>query len=41
MLVPDNLKTGVIKNTHSELLLNKSYQELAEHYGTAKGQRHG
>ena len=31
----DNLKTGVIKNTKSELVLNRSYQELAEHYGTA------
>jgi len=35
ILVPDNLKTGVIKNTVSELILNKSYQEMAEHYGTA------
>jgi transposase len=35
ILVPDNLKTGVIKNTKSEIVLNKSYQELAEHYGTA------
>lgn len=35
MLVPDNLKTGVIKHTRSELVINKSYQELAEHYGTA------
>ena len=35
ILVPDNLKTGVIKNTRSELVLNKAYQELAEHYGTA------
>ena len=32
---PDNLKTGVIKNTKSELVLNRSYQEMAEHYGTA------
>jgi len=32
---PDNLKTGVIKNTKSELVLNRTYQELAEHYGTA------
>lgn len=31
----DNLKTGVVKNTRSEVLLNKSYQEMAEHYGTA------
>jgi transposase len=35
ILVPDNLKTGVIKNTRSEIVLNRSYQELAEHYGTA------
>lgn len=35
ILVPDNLKTGVIKHTKSEIVLNKSYHELAEHYGTA------
>jgi transposase len=35
ILVPDNLKTGVIKNTRAELQLNRTYQELAEHYGTA------
>jgi transposase len=35
MLIPDNLKTGVIKNTQSETVLNKAYQEMAEHYGTA------
>jgi len=35
ILVPDNLKTGVIKNTREEILLNRTYQELAEHYGTA------
>lgn len=35
ILTPDNLKTGVIKNTRSDLILNKSYQEMAEHYGTA------
>jgi transposase len=35
ILVPDNLKTGVTKHTRSELVLNRSYQELAEHYGTA------
>jgi len=35
ILVPDNLKTGVIKHTRTELLMNRSYQELAEHYGTA------
>ena len=35
ILVPDNLKTGVIKNTKTDLVLNRTYQELAEHYGTA------
>jgi transposase len=35
ILVPDNLKTGVIKHTKTELVLNRSYQEMAEHYGTA------
>jgi len=35
MLVPDNLKTGVIKNSNAELILNKTYQEMAEHYDTA------
>jgi transposase len=35
ILVPDNLKTGVIKNSKTELILNKAYQEMAEHYGTA------
>ncbi len=31
----DNLKTGVLHHGRSEIELNKSYQELAEHYGTA------
>lgn len=31
----DNLKTGVNKNGRNEVELNKSYQELAEHYSTA------
>jgi transposase len=35
ILVPDNLKTGVVKNTRTETTLNRSYQEMAEHYGTA------
>ena len=35
ILVPDNLKTGVEKVTKSETLINKTYQEMAEHYGTA------
>lgn len=35
ILVPDNLKTGIIKNTRNELQLNRSYQEMAEYYDTA------
>ncbi|KPU42712.1 integrase core domain protein [Oxobacter pfennigii] len=35
ILVPDNLKTGVIKNTRIELVLNRSYHEMAEYYQTA------
>lgn len=35
ILTPDNLKTGVTKNTRSELVPNKIYHEMAEHYGTA------
>lgn len=31
----DNLKTGVVRHGHDEVELNKSYQELAEHYSTA------
>lgn len=31
----DNLKTGVQKHGKDEVILNKAYQELAEHYGTA------
>jgi transposase len=35
IIVPDNLKTGVTKRTKAEIILNRSYQEMAEHYGTA------
>lgn len=35
LLIPDNLKTGVSKNTRYETVLNRSYQELAEYYNTA------
>jgi len=35
LLIPDNLKVGVIKNTRYETVINRSYQELAEYYGTA------
>jgi transposase len=32
--VPDNLKTGVVRPCRYEPQLHRSYQELAEHYGT-------
>lgn len=35
ILTPDNLKTGVLKNSRTETIINKAYQEMAEHYGTA------
>ncbi len=35
ILAPDNLKTGVIKVEWYTPVINKSYHELAEHYGTA------
>ena len=35
LLVPDNLKTGITKNTRYETILNRTYQEMAEYYGTA------
>ena len=35
LLIPDNLKTGVTKNSRYETVLNRSYQEMAEHYDTA------
>ena len=35
LLVPDNLKTGVISNKkYEDPVLNKSYQEMADHYDT-------
>lgn len=34
ILRPDNLKTGVIKNTSEEVLINHTYHDMAEHYGT-------
>jgi transposase len=33
--VPDNLKTGVISNTKDKTVINRTYQEMAEHYDTA------
>jgi len=35
ILTPDNLKVGITSNTRSEVVINKTYQEMAEHYGTA------
>lgn len=34
MLVPDNLKTGVQKPSWHTPLINRTYQEMAEHYDT-------
>ena len=35
LLVPDNLKSAVTKACRYEPILNRSYQEFLEHYGTA------
>jgi len=35
ILVPDNLKTAVIKHGKYDVLLNRTYNEMAEHYRTA------
>jgi len=35
ILVPDNLKTGVDKVTRTETVINRNYQDMAQHYGTA------
>ena len=35
LLIPDNLRTGVTKNTRLDTIINRSYTELADHYGTA------
>lgn len=35
LLVPDNLKTGVVTNSRYETVLNRSYDELASYYDTA------
>jgi transposase len=34
-ITPDNLKTGVTSNTRTATVINKTYQEMAEYYGTA------
>ena len=36
LLIPDNCKTATTANARYETVLNRSYQELAEYYGTAK-----
>lgn len=35
LLIPDNLTTGVTSNTIYETVVNKSYQDLSDHYNTA------
>lgn len=35
LVVPDNLKSGVTKPSYYEPQLNRTYEELGEHYGTA------
>ena len=35
ILIPDNLKTGVIRNSRYDTVINKSYSEMAEYYDTA------
>ena len=34
ILTPDNLKTGITKHTRDELIINSTYQDMAEYYGT-------
>lgn len=34
ILVPDNLKTGVDRISRKETVINKTYNEMASHYGT-------
>lgn len=33
-VVPDNLRSAITKNTSKDLVINRAYQELAEHYDT-------
>lgn len=35
LLIPDNCKTATTSNTRYDTVMNRSYQELAERYGTA------
>ena len=34
ILICGNLKTGIIKHSKGETLINRTYQEMARHYGT-------
>ncbi|WNF38808.1 hypothetical protein RJD24_10460 [Bacillaceae bacterium IKA-2] len=34
IVVPDNLKTGVIKASRTDPIINRTYQEMSEHYNT-------
>ena len=35
IIVPDNLRTGVAAHTADEVVLNRTYRELGDHYGLA------
>ena len=35
LIIPDNLRVGVESNTRYETIINRSYNEMAEYYGTA------
>ncbi len=36
LIIPDNLKTGILSNKkHEDPIVNRAYQELADHYQTA------
>lgn len=35
MVVPDNLKTGIVKASPTDPIINRTYQEMAEYYHTA------
>lgn len=35
LIIPDNLKTGVTKNTRYETIIPRAYREMTDHYDTA------
>ncbi|MGL6200904.1 MAG: IS21 family transposase [Lachnospiraceae bacterium] len=35
LLIPDNLKTGVTRNTRYETIIPRAYKEMSDHYDTA------